>query len=95
MGRYREAFIFLLLLVSAAVRAETAVFFTPSTAWEEQIAARIDAAQASIDIAIYSFTHRRLAAAVQAASARGFGFWLTGGRQRAGERKFYLCIGRA
>lgn len=86
MGRYREAFIFLLLIVSAAVRAETAVFFTPSTACEEQIAARIDAAQASIDIAIYSFTHRRLAAAVQAASARGMRVRILADRRQAAGR---------
>ena len=61
----------LIYLFSLSLHAETAVYFTPSNACENNIIYLLNNAKQQIDIAVYSITNDNLASAIKDAHKRG------------------------
>ena len=73
MLRAMKKFILIVIMcvIPANIKAETEVYFTPSKDCENLIISEIQQAQKNIDIAIYSFTHKRIAKALIKAHKNG------------------------
>lgn len=57
--------------LSLTLRAETAVYFTPSNACEDNIIQLLNNAEQQIDIVVYSITNKNITDAIKSAHRRG------------------------
>ena len=60
----------------SADRGDSPLYFSPDTNLEEVDIGMIDHAQHSIDVAMFAFTDRRIAAALRHAAERGVKVWI-------------------
>lgn len=67
----RLFYILCLLCWSLACQAKVEVYFSPSRACEKEILSGITHAQKTIDAAVYTFTHKKIAKALYQAHQRG------------------------